>query len=159
MKRTKEKNYPETPKISDLIIPFLRLALVFRTRTLANLNLQPTLVGQMKQTDETEARADILHLVPRIRLSQVRHDRVEHSRLSWIGRASVLVSIVYVLTRGKEGAISHVTHGGTEKRDQKVQKYAPWIRPGSFDVGTLMSRFFQIFSFNFRTSTRFASFV
>ena len=155
----KEQNYPETPKISNLVIPFLRLALVFRTRTLANLNLQPTLVGQMKQTDETEARADILHLVPRIRLSQVRHDRVEHSRLSWIGRASVLVSIVYVLTRGKEGAISHVTRGGTEKRDQKSTKVRTMDSSGSFNIGTLMSKLFQMFSFNFRTSTRFAFFV
>jgi hypothetical protein len=59
----------KAPKISDFIIPLLGHRLVLNARIFPNLDLQPTLVGKVKQANETEARADVLHLVLRIRLS------------------------------------------------------------------------------------------
>ena len=104
-----EDVYLETPKISYPVIPFLGLLFVLCTRALPNLNPQSTLIGQMEQTNKTEARADVLHLVLRVRLSQVRDDGVEHPMFIWVRQAVFILSVIHVLV-GKERShtVSHV---------------------------------------------------
>ena len=64
------------------------------------LQLEALLVRKVQQTDETEARADFLHLVARIRPLQARDDLTELPRLGGVCRCDLVV--VYLLYRKNE---------------------------------------------------------
>lgn len=74
--------HPQIPNIANFRILVIGNNGVFAFAAI--LQLETALVCKVQKADETEARADLVHLILRIRLLQARDDVIEHSSLGWV---------------------------------------------------------------------------